>query len=298
MVDSICDTCDAGQELSVVPAVPCQMCDDFSFGTTGICETCSSGQQPNAQRTACFDCPAGYAGMNGACTNCPPGRAPDPLQTSCELCLPGTYRDAEEVNSCVECPLGMTSFGESVHVDACRCPEGRYDHKDAAGKWSSIWCWPEGVTANRQYDIIFENALSIGEAEATDIFGNPSRRCVVCPACLDCGDTIDSEAVPYLGRPFIREGWTMYDLDLPPQLDEGESSLSTTLRTRRDVFRCPFDETACTSEFSGINTTGLRAVESDTLSQCQDGYTSHLCSTCQKGFAIGEHLSCQSILKC
>jgi hypothetical protein len=88
MIDSICDTCDAGQELSESPSEPCQMCNDFSFGTTGVCETCSSGQQPNAQRTACFDCPAGFAGMDGECTNCPPGRAPNAVQTSCELCLP------------------------------------------------------------------------------------------------------------------------------------------------------------------------------------------------------------------
>jgi hypothetical protein len=170
----------------------------------------------------------------------------------------------------------MTSDEESLHADACRCPEGRYDHQDAAGNWKPIWCWPSGITSGRRYDIIFENGLSVGEAEATDYLGTPSRRCVVCPACLDCGDTIDSEIVPYNGRPFIREGWTMYDPYLPLELDEGETSLSTSLAPQRDVFRCPFFDTSCSSEFSGTNRTGLRSVAIDTLSQCETGYTSHM----------------------
>ena len=251
LVQQVCFACKSGHQLNSDEngrtAKPCNPCDEYSYGTTGTCQPCDSGQQPNSERTACNPCPVGWAGEKGKCTNCAPGRAPNVLQTSCDTCLEGTYRNAEVVAECLPCPEGMVTTSGATTVAACMCPAGKYDRLDSAGYESFVWCWPEGLSSPEVPQVIVENKASVAESEATNPDGSAARRCITCGDCLDCGDRINSEVVPYWGKPFINAGWTFQPFEGDDAaLAPSDSTLSTTTRPR-NVFMCPF-EGSCESE--------------------------------------------------
>lgn len=133
------------------------------------CAPCPAGTAPNANRTACVECTAGFfaptvgspsclrcplgeitsdAGCI-ACTPCPRGTMTNTNRTSCILCRAGTFGPDIGSPLCFNCPPGQVSVSGSAHCVNCppgtygsgssciECPKGHFS--DTAG---ALFCRP------------------------------------------------------------------------------------------------------------------------------------------------------------
>ena len=276
-VTQVCRPCPQGQEF--VDGAPvgaeCAPCNQFSAGVDGICLECPAGRQATPDRTSCDTCPVGFAGTNGRCDACMPGTAQKADQSGCYKCMPGTYRNMEVVSECMLCPEGMISDSADLARTECFCPGNKYDLLDRSGQVSPIWCLPNGLqTAPQQLD---ENRISVKDVRL-------EARCVRCPACLNC-------SYPgFHGTPFVLDGWTVANPDLPKELPRETSSLGSGYYNGkpRYIFGCPFGETidniwqggSCVSEYDFRNNGSTR------LRNCTEGYTGYLCAQCEDNYMM------------
>lgn len=287
LLSGTCLACTAGMELNpdVAATDPCVQCNPQSAGLTGTCTVCESGKQPREDttppRTQCEVCPAGFAGLDGVCTLCPAGKHADSRGQSCEICLPGRYRDAELVSTCVKCPEGMTSDAQSVTEADCRCPKNEYDVLNVDGNVAPIFCWPTGVEGS--FKTIDENKISLSDWQGVEFSvaeGTTVQRCMKCPGCVSCDfeyKGVDEKGEPakreppwpedYRGKPYTQVGWAVYDpIGVPATLEPGVSALALTRGgmvdnpgvegeiLARNVFACPFN-TVCQDELEYRNFT-------------------------------------------
>jgi hypothetical protein len=128
---SVCSICQAGT-FSVDGSgtssgcIACQSGSSSSVLGSSSCSGCPSGTFSASGYSSCVDCKAGYySGLSaGSCTPCSSGfYSASDASASCSLCPSGYYStvlNATSQQSCIACPVGLTSSGGASTCASCQ----------------------------------------------------------------------------------------------------------------------------------------------------------------------------------
>jgi hypothetical protein len=261
--ESECSSCPAGKAAQE-GGTDCEVCVlPGSYSATGLaCQLCAPGQQPIENRTACQDCPAGYAGVGGKCEICPAGSSSSANRVSCERCSagwssqrgsectscgPGTQPN-EDQSMCESCAVSGPTFFNPAEGQSCReCPGLQVPNAD----FSACFCKPGTFNVVEFGDVTCfdgDSASDLGDLE-----------CVECPSCLECD---------LAGNTSLKAGWAFYGQGVARRCPVEEGCIGIDLKPK-----------AAAAQLWTIEEDGFYPAA--TLdAQCATGYAGIICGEC------------------
>jgi hypothetical protein len=202
-LNNTCTSCDKGKHSHLAGNSICTQCSEGEYADEkGLtwCKTCPSGKTSVSASTAlsnCTECPTGTHMENSACAACPQGRYNDENgQSFCKDCDYGKYSNETGQASdttCLVCPIGKSTFGETMAVECSNCPSGYVNDANETqlgwhgGNWSD-YC---ALCPAGKYSDSGSDCEVCQPGNGSSIRGQP---CTFCPSgkqtqagvCTDC----------------------------------------------------------------------------------------------------------------
>jgi hypothetical protein len=186
--------------------------------TAGNCKLCPAGYTPKTSSTSeigteCIQCHPTHAGTAGSCVLCQDGTMPN---TGRSACVPCSAYAAGVGGKCSSCRSPITGLEPTENHTACRCPAGTYDSMNppwpvrargiydvsnttSAGQnfdIANIHCWSTdklSSTIDEEHTVHYDQDSEGLNFDSHDDLrsqqhwtSGPRRRCIKCPACVDC----------------------------------------------------------------------------------------------------------------
>jgi hypothetical protein len=213
--------------------------------------------------------------LSGHC-RCPPG-----TRMSAGVCQKCPFPDyTDDSMNCKRCPEPERQVPNSKG-DECECMDGFYDSfRGKASRQLDIFCWSGTRLDDPELDTELLNALTSVDLRVEN------RRCVSCPACMECRwqpldenvlNLMDGRNATFhsvinqLSNKFEVVGLHILPGYAFPYPEKPKHLNPAAVRTRWDFFACPGGDVSCS---------GFELQAHVTPQECTEFYQGFLCSGC------------------